>query len=371
MKRRPLIATGVYPPDIGGPATYASALMRELPARGVEPTVMLFSSFMRYPRGLRHMLFTRRMIAARGDYDLLFALDPVSSGLPAYLASKRLGKPLLLRVGGDFAWEQATERFGVDVDLDHFLKSRWGPRIGLLVWLERFVARSAALVIAPNRYLANVLQRWGVEPERIVVVPNGVTPVEAAASREQARAALGVDGRLIVSMGRLMRFKGFGEVIQAFAALTQAFQDVGLHVIGSGPRRDELASRIGALNLKGRVQLTGPVPRAKSMMFLRAADVFVLNSATEGQSHTILEAMALGTPVVTTSVGGNLELIEHGRSGWLVAHDDRQALVEAMSALLGDKELAARIAAEAKRTVEPYSVERMVEGTLSALEGVM
>lgn len=365
--QRLLLITGIYPPDIGGPATYAKVLMEELPARGIEPALVVFSPLMRYPRLLRHLLFLREILATQGPFDVLFALDTVSSGLPALLASIVMRRPLVLRVGGSFAWEQASERFAINTPLDRFTGARVGLSVSLLAGLERFVVRNARKVIVPSRYLKSVLLRWGVRNERIEIVPNGVMPIEADASRAQARAVLGVRGRLIVSVGRLVRGKGFGEVVKAVGELATDFQDVSLVIIGDGPRYVNIANLIEAARLEERVHLPGALPHSQTLQYLRAGDIFVLNSAGEGQSYALLEAMAARTPVIATDVSGNLELIEHGRTGWLVPHHDRRALVEAISTLLQDDMLASRLASEARRRVKEFSVERMLEGTISAL----
>jgi glycosyltransferase involved in cell wall biosynthesis len=366
--QHPLLLAGVFPPDIGGPAIFAETLMQELPVRRVSPSLLCFSPFRKYPRGLRHALFLCRILAERRSFQVLFALDPISVGLPALIASKLLRRPFMLRIGGDFAWEQATERFGVESDLDQFLGMHWNPRTRMLVWLERWVARQARFIITPSQYMRRVLLRWGVREEHIVVIANGVRPVDPASSHDQARTRLGIAGQLIVSVGRLMRFKGFGEFIEAAAELIPAFPSLSLIIIGSGPRQSEITTRIHELGLADRIRLLGSLPHEKTLQYLQAADLFVLNSSTEGQSHAILEAMAAGTPVLTTRTGGNLELIEHGRSGWLVEPNNREALAEGMSVLLRDTRQANALAAMAKETADKYNVAKMVDQVVATLE---
>jgi glycosyltransferase involved in cell wall biosynthesis len=367
--QRVLLLAGIFPPDIGGPAVFADVLVRELPARNISPALLRFSRYRRYPRGVRHALFLGRILSERSPFQVLFALDPVSVGLPALIASKLLRRPFVLRIGGDFAWEQATERFGFEAGLDPFLEERGVVWTRMLVWLERWVARRAKLVITPNQYLRHVLLRWGVIEERIMVIPNGVKPAEPASTREQVRSKLGLEqGQVIVSIGRLMRYKGFNELVEAVAELMGTLPRLTLIIIGSGPQQDKIASRIQELGLAGRIHLLGSLPHDETLQYLQAADLFVLNSATEGQSHAILEAMAAGTPVLTTRAGGNPELIEHGRNGWLVDHNDREALVEAMSVLLQDERQAKAFAAAARETVDDFRIDTMVDQVIAALE---
>ena len=113
-----LLAAALYPPQEGGPATYTKLLVDELPARGVETSLVLFRSVLGYPPGIRHMLYMWKLWRASRDADLVYAQDPVSVGLPAALVTFFLRKPLVIKVVGDHVWEQGTQRFGVMQTLD-------------------------------------------------------------------------------------------------------------------------------------------------------------------------------------------------------------------------------------------------------------
>src|SRR5262245_8798568 len=110
---RILIATGLYAPQIGGPATHTKILEEELPARAVEVRVVPFSRVMSLPPLVRHVVYTLSLMRYARGVSVIYALDPVSVGLPAVIAAKILRKPFALRVAGDFAWEQSVQRFGV------------------------------------------------------------------------------------------------------------------------------------------------------------------------------------------------------------------------------------------------------------------
>src|SRR3989339_1894470 len=106
MSKKILIATPLYPPDIGGPATYAKTLEIELPKRGLVVSIVSFSSVRHLPKGFSHLAYFFKLLKAAWRADLIFALDPISVGLPAHAVSKLLGKPLYVKIVGDFAWEQ-------------------------------------------------------------------------------------------------------------------------------------------------------------------------------------------------------------------------------------------------------------------------
>jgi len=364
--RTVLIATGIYPPDIGGPATYAKTLVDELPKRGIRPLLLNFSPLTRFPSGLRHVLFLGKLLQKGWQADVIYALDAMSVGLPSLLASRLLRKPLVLRVGGDFAWEQAVERLGTTEDMLAFAGRRYGRRTEMLRSVQSFVACRAERIVVPSRYMRSVLEAWGVR-RPIRVVHNSFELPDGVPTREEARQSLAVFGPLVVSAGRLLRFKGFQGLMEAVGIMVAENPAIWLHIIGAGPMRDELGRMIADRHLETAVALVGPLTRAETLACLRAADVFALNSAAEGFSHMILEAMALGTPVVATCAGGNPELIEDGVTGLLVAPGDRAALASAIQRLLKDPDTRSRIAQEAVRAAGRYSKEAMIDQTVAAL----
>ena len=107
-----LIATGLYPPDIGGPATYVCMLEKELPAHGIECVTVPFTHVRHLPKIVRHVVYFWKLVKEARAMDAVYAQDPVSVGVPALLVSFIFRKPFLIRLGGDYAWEQGQQRFG-------------------------------------------------------------------------------------------------------------------------------------------------------------------------------------------------------------------------------------------------------------------
>jgi glycosyltransferase involved in cell wall biosynthesis len=117
--------------------------------------------------------------------------------------------------------------------------------------------------------------------------------------------------------------------------------------------------------------LLGRLPHDEAMLHLKAADLFVLNSAGEGMAHSILEAMALGTPVLASRAGGTPDLIEHGVTGWLVAPGDTADLTASIRELLCNPGRAADLAKAARQTAGRFDKDRMVSETASVLRSVL
>ncbi len=366
---RILLAAGIYPPQIGGPATYAKLLVEELPRRGVEVDVVKFSDVSHLPKFVKHAAYFWKVILNGKNADLIFAQDGVSVGLPALCAAFILRKKFFVRHGGDYAWEQATGHYGLTETLDEFTSTprRRPLQITLFRTIQTFVAKHAKRVIVPSKYLASVVERWGVDSEKIIVVYNTSNLPTFSDARATLKRELGLQDQAIVSAGRLVGWKGFEVLIEAMPEVIRAFVDARLYLIGEGPDRNMLKKKIHDLGLEERVFLLGALPQEDLARYVKAADVFVLNTKYEGLSHQLIEAMSLGTPIVTTDIPGNRELIENKKTGTLVGYNDKQALATAIrDALSAGKEIDGMVA-RAKDKASTFTTDQTVRGTLAAL----
>ena len=192
---------------------------------------------------------------------------------------------------------------------------------------------------------------------RLVYIPNGATLLGTAATPPPDAPA----GPLVVSVGQLERIKGHHVLLQAWRRIQEHTPHSHLLLVGSGPRRGDLQEQARALALERSVTFAGF--RAPIAPLIAAADVFVQPSMTEGMPNAILEAMALARPVVASAVGGIPDLIDDGVTGLLVPPSDAEALATAVTRLLTDRALAARLGEAAARAAERFSFERVVTET--------
>ena len=359
-----LIATPLYPPDLGGPATYAYLLEQELPKRGIEVEMVKFGSVRHLPKLIRHLAYFFNVLKALRTADAVLALDPVSVGLPSMLAARVARKALFLKVGGDYAWEQGTQRFGVSSSLDVFVQEHAVPLpVRVLRIIQGHVASHARRVIAPSQYLKRIVATWGVPLERIVVVYNGVQKEkegilpEALSNRSHPR---------IVTVGRLVPWKGIPGLIDAVVSIREEFPGVSLTIVGDGPDRITLETYANT-RLSGSVLFTGALSHADTLAIIKDAEAFVLNSTYEGLSHLLIEAASLGVPIVATSVGGNPEVIQEGISGLLVPPEDPAFLAQAITRICKDATLREKLQKGALKSASAFTQEAMITGTLQAL----
>ncbi len=356
---RLLLATGIYPPDIGGPATYASLLVKELPQRGVGVKVVTYGPAgvsRNLPKGVRHLVYFWVCFKKALISDVVLAQDTISAGLPALIATRLARKKFIIRVPGDYVWEQSVQRFGVKESIDDFQKKKYGFRVEFLRMIQKFVVGSADVVIAPSNYFRDLVRGWVKNPNKVVTIYNGIDL--SVSSKIQATRS-----KIIVSVGRLVPWKGFDMVIEMMADLPE-WQ---LIIIGDGPERGTLESLVISRGLQDRVTLTGAISREKVLEYLSQAEVFVLNTSFESFSFQIVEAMSLGLPVITTNIGNISEIVTNGVDGVLVDPNDKNAFVEAINKIDTDPDFAEKLSQNALVRSRDFSIERTINNLVEIL----
>jgi glycosyltransferase involved in cell wall biosynthesis len=360
-----VIATGSF----GGPVSYSRLLESRLPSYRMKVEVVSFGEVLKYPKVIRHFVFFLRLKKAVSGADLLYAQDPVSVGLPALLASKVQDKPFFLKIVGDYAWEQGQARYGIKESLDDFVKNKkkYPLSVEMFRFVEKLVANQAKKIIVPSNYLKGVVTAWGIAPESIEVIFNAFNAPIITETKEELRKTYAYTYPTIVSAGRLVPWKEFPTLIMAFTELSKTYKDAKLFIIDEGPEKRALMELTRELGIEEKVTFIGKVPQQELHKRIKAADCFVLASSYEGFSHVLLEALSLGTPVISSTAGGNPELIEDGKDGLLVTTKNKEELEAALLKLCGDTMLQTQFGVAGKRKLEQFKEEHMVEKLLKTL----
>src|SRR5262249_34746824 len=213
--------------------------------------------------------------------------------------------------------------------------------------------RRADVWIALSEELRQAMLQAGVPPNRGHLLPNRVhTAPDTPGSRGDARPQLGIatEGRHVVFVGRLVAEKGLSTLLRGWQAIAREIGAAHLHLVGEGPLRRDLVDESRRLGTSDTVTFHGEQPNV--IAFLHAADCFVLPSTIEGMSNALLEAMAVGLPLVATRIPGTEALVEDGRNGVLVPANDAQELAQAVITLLKDRGRAAALGASARAFIE-------------------
>jgi glycosyltransferase involved in cell wall biosynthesis len=369
---RIVIPTGIFPPDIGGPASYVPRIAQVLAERGHAVEVVTLADD---PTGGGELPFPVRRIrrgkariprmvetisAIRGSArsaDLIFA-----NGLfiEAAIAAALSGKPVVMKIVGDWAWERARNAGSGSPMLEEFQSRRQPLRWEVVKLLRSAVTRRAGTIIAPSRYLTGVIAAWGIPERKIHTIYNAVESLPDAAPAVLPPFS----GSTLITVARLVPWKGIDGLIELIARRA----GLRLFIVGDGPERPHLESHARSLGVADRVIFTGTQPRQNVAEILRAADLFVLNSAYEGLPHIILEAFSEGLPVIATASGGTPEVVEDGINGLLIPPSEPNELDAAVDRLLSDASLRGALAEEGRRTVEDrFTWPALVDQTESLL----
>ena len=386
MKERSkiLICTGIFFPDIGGPASYALTFGTKLSEK-YDVTVMTYSDKWsvaedkKYPfrvirvyrKNFRLFRYFRYYMKARREAkktDLVVALNASSAGVPALRAARAYKKKFLVKIVGDRSWEWAINMGKTFLMINDFQKL---PKYGWAKFLHKvqiWVCKNSSGIIVPSEYLKQIVANWGIDKNKIYVVYNGTDFKFLDISKEEARKKIGIAGTLIVSVGRLVPWKGFKMLIKIMPKLLEINQFFRLVIVGDGPDGEILRKMIKNMGLEKKVFIVGKKSRVDMAIYLAASEIFVLNTGYEGFSHQIIEAMAAGLPVITTGVGGNREIINQGENGFMIKYNDEFNLIEAIRTVYKIDEMRERFIEEGKKTAGHFSSERMYTETIALVE---
>lgn len=369
-----IITTGIFPPDIGGPASYVPKMAQELVHRGHSVIVICLSDLIdnndnnylfrikrikRKSFKLWRMLLTSFIIYRYSrKADLIYANG---LGFEAMLAGLLSGVSVIHKIVGDYAWERARNRAWFSGTIEEYQSASKGLLLHLIDWIRTAPLQRAALIIVPSGYLKRLVTSWGIPGEKIHVIYNSVD-----FSNNDAIIGLlpNFRGKTLITVCRLVAWKGVDKLIYV---LTK-FPHCRLVIIGDGPLRaqlEQLASDIGVLD---RTVFLGNVSKDSVFSYLKQSDLFILNSSYEGLPHVALEAMAAGVPVVATATGGTGEVVIDGETGLLVPVDDEQRLLSAIKKILDDNPYSQRLVHTALEYLqEKFSHAYMIEQTEKVL----
>ncbi|MEA2154670.1 MAG: L-malate glycosyltransferase [Solirubrobacteraceae bacterium] len=362
---RVLIVSGIWPPDVGGPASHGPGIARFLAGRGhtvsavvsaagpvAEPGFAVRVTRRDRPLVLRMAAGMAALARAVRQVDVVYATGIYHR---TAAACRLAGTPLVVKLVNDPAYERARNLGRTTSTLEAFQHDDGGdPVVRALRRARDRALDCAGELIVPSEYLARIARGWGLRPA-VTVISNPAVVTASAASREQLRAEFEMRGVTAVFAGRLVRQKNLQLAIGALRDVP----GLNLAIVGDGPEAPALAQAVAAAGVGDRVRIHPPVSQQRAGDWMRAADVTLLPSDWENFPHAVVESLAQGTPVIATAVGGVPEIVEHGRTGWLVGAGDREALTAALARFVGDDALRLRLRSGAGAAGDRYRPERL------------
>lgn len=356
----------VYKPRISGITNYISLNKRFLEKEGHEVYVFTFGdeeylddepNVIRSPGislldtgyylSLRYTRTARRLVRTM---DVVHVHHPFISGSLAMLYCRPKGIPIVF-----------TNHTRYDLYTQAYLPGL--PDVIGLAALEAYLpafCRSCDLVISPSPGMRDVLQRLGVTSP-IDVVPNGVDlqPFRQPANPVN-RQSLGFEEQdiILVFTGRLGPEKNLPFLLRSFAGAAQAYDHIGLVLIGDGPERENLEDRVSHMSIKDRVRFLGMVPYQELPNYLAMADGFVTASVTEVHPLSVIEALAAGLPVLGIQSPGVGDSIQDGETGFLAPEEDLAAFTAKMVRMVTEHDLRLSMGRQARKAADLYAIER-------------
>jgi glycosyltransferase involved in cell wall biosynthesis len=355
-----LVVSGIWPPDVGGPASHAPEVADYLVGRGHGVEVVTTAAAppapagypvhwvsRAIPKGLIHLRAAALVRQRARQADVVYTTGMFGR---SFAGSTAAARPYVVKLTADPAFERARRRGIVEGDVDAFQRSAHGFRPAALRLARDVELRRAAHVFCPSAYLRGLVLSWGIPAERVSVLPNAYPALPDLPPRDELRATFDLNGRTLAFAGRLSAQKSLDVALAALADV----EGVTLVIAGDGDRRLPLERRAAELGVADRVRFLGAQSRDRVLELFRAADAALLSSSWENFPHTVVEALAVGTPVLATRVGGVGEIVHEGENGLLVPAGDRDALAESIRRFFTDDALRERLRAAAAGSVRAF-----------------
>ena len=320
-----LIIVGIFPPDIGGPATFVPLIAKELINNDYRVEVICLSDTLdhddeifefkihrikrRQNLILRWIVTIYKIIKHGKENDLLFV-----NGLPmeSYIANLIIRKKSLRKVVGDWAWERGRNLNLTTDAFDEFQNKSHNLHLEIAKFSRGWTAKKVDLVITPSKHLKSVVNNWGVKKEKIKVIYNGteIIPINSE--------SLDIKNIKLITVGRLAPFKNIDRIIMSLKQIDFEDNNIKLFIVGDGPERQNLEILVKKLKLEKNIVFTGQLVEDELNKHYKNSDIYIQASGYEGLPHTLLEAISHNLSIISTPIGGTNEILENDTNGWTI-----------------------------------------------------
>jgi glycosyltransferase involved in cell wall biosynthesis len=276
-----VIATGIYPPEIGGPAEYARELFDSLLIQKYQVSIVTYGELKKFPTGLRHLLYFIKLIFDALGADYIIALDTFSVGVPAVIFGKIFGKKTVLRVGGDFLWESYLERTKEEILLSQFYQTshKFSLKERIIFRLTKFVLRSATTVVFSTDWQRKIMEKpYNLDLSKTKIIENFFPLSEMPASQN-------IQPKVFLSPSRDVFIKNKKRLIEAFQKIKEKYPEFVLD--------------------------TEQVSHDVLLQKMSKSYAVIVNSFSEVSSNLVCDALASDLPAILTSDNGLYERLQN------------------------------------------------------------
>ena len=316
-----LITVGIFPPDIGGPASFVPKISKYLINKGHNIKIICLSdkehldykdefSVIRINRNLpiisRWLKTIVKIYNVSKKSDLIFVNG---LGTEATIANLFSRKKVIRKIVGDPVWERVYNKKLINESFDDFQENKHGIFISLQKIIRNWSINKSNLIITPSQHLKTFINKIGVD-NKILVINNGVT-IQETNNKVFQNSIIQL---LVVS--RLVTQKNIDSIIKAVKVMEN--EGIILNIVGDGSEINNLKNLVENYELEEKVNFIGKIENAKLNEYLSNADIFVQASNYEGLPHSILEAINYEIPILSTEVGGCSVLLNKGERGYII-----------------------------------------------------
>ncbi|MDD5152964.1 MAG: glycosyltransferase family 4 protein [Candidatus Pacebacteria bacterium] len=276
-----LFAAGIYPPEVGGPSNYAYELKQELEKLGNKVDVVMYRPFRKIPSGLRHFAYLIKLLLVGGKADVILGFDYLSVGLPAVLAGKILRKKVVLRIGGDFLWEEFVERTQKKILLSKFYEEKrvYTFKEKLIFIFTRFVFRNCSAIVFNSGWLRDIfVKAYRLDVKKTKIIENAYEFAKIVKLEKPTK-------KVFIWAGRQIFFKNISTLELAFENAKKKNPSLSLKIIKNALHKELIKE-------------------------IESCYAVIYPSLSEVNPNLVLEGISCGKPSIVTEETGINDFLE-------------------------------------------------------------
>ena len=316
-----LITVGIFPPDIGGPASFVPKIAKYLINKGHNVKVICLSDkeHLTYKDDINVIRINRsspiifrwlktivKIYSNSKKSDLIFVNG---LGTETTIANLFIRKKVIRKIVGDPVWERVYNKNLIDESFDDFQENNHGLSISLQKMIRNWSINKSNLIITPSQHLKNFIDKIGFD-KNIFVINNGVN------IEQHNKVVLENNIIQLLVVSRLVSQKNIDSIIKAVKVMEN--ENIILNIVGDGSEINNLKLLVKKYELDKKINFIGKIENTKLNEYLKNADIFIQASNYEGLPHSILEAMNFEIPILSTDVGGCSILLNKGERGYII-----------------------------------------------------